>query len=418
MSEIIEKSGRSEIRAFGISKGNELNQFVKLLTNELAHLENNIVISSPQLITRDLDNQFVDLNDTVEIQLPAILRAKNYTDGDEVEIQDVKKSKYRVTLDKYLDVSVAFTTGELTAALEKGESSVIRSMTVAMRQGIDEYIANVIKNRTSGYYGVSGTTPNTIKHLTAMERMLNVENCPNENRVAVIDSFAKEEFLNLEEFKNMQYTGSTAGLFQSSMGSKFTLNMLTTNNVPIHEAGTYATNGVTHTVTRGANGKLEGSLLPYTPLTITEKSTTPVDGILKEGDIFKYEDATGKKYMGVVALDPDESEPTSTSGVITIKCVPAIPEGVVVTDTPLEFADKTTGGSVRNLVWQKSGVYACARPLRPYRNGQSISISSPENYPMRLSWGVDFKTKRTMLSMDMVLKGDVVRPELVKTMLG
>jgi hypothetical protein len=415
MRTVIEKSGNSIIQAENIEKGNELNQFVKLLTGEVAHLESNIVMSSPDLISRDLDDQFVDLMDTVEIQIPAVFEGRSFKDGDTITPQDTKKGKVAVTLDEIFDVTVEFSSKELTDAVEAGASTIIRSMTIALRQKIDTYFANVIKNRTSRWIGSAGSTPNAITDLTGAELMLNIVNAPDMDRNLVIDSYAKEKFLQLPEFKNLDVSGSTAGLINSNLGRKFTLNMFTTNNVPVHTAGTYATNGVAHVVTKTGVAKLDDHT-PVTLLTITETSApTPVDGLLVEGDIFTYVDNASKTRYGIIAETPAGA---SVAGVISVKVITDLPAGDAVTAKALVFADKTVGGSVRNLIWQKSGVVGVSRPIRPFPDKVSVSLYTPEGYPLRLTWGSDQLTKKNLLSLDTIVKGVVVRPELVKGMLG
>jgi hypothetical protein len=415
---VIKHTGISE-EEFEIKKGdkvvkaNELVQFEKLLAKEIAYLENNIVISSPELVERDLDSEFVELMDTVSIQVPAILEGKDFTFGDDIVIQDYKNGKINIVMDKFFDVSVKFTQRQLDQALEKGYSKVIRSMSVAIRQKLDTYTAERIKNRTSGFLGTSGTTPDAIGDITGSELLLNLENAPDENRAIVLDSYAKEKLIQLPEYKNLDMTGSTSGLFNSTLGKKFTLQHYSTNNVPTHVAGGFATLAATTyvaTCVLANNGLLSGSLIPYSVLTITESGGASVLKLLA-GDIAEFKDDAGNDIQAIVL----EDSVAAIAGVVSVKILAL---SVAVSAKALTFPDHTTGASVRNLIWQKTGVTVVARPIQPAEGMKSISMSTEEGYPLRLTYGYDIVKKEMTLSMDTAVKCEVVDTRVVKALLG
>lgn len=414
MDEIIK--GDTTIRYSQISKSNELNQFIKLLTDQIAQLENEIVISSPDLVTRDLDGQFVELNQEIDIETEAVLEGKDFTFGNNVVVQDYQKGLRKIIMDKFFDVTVKFTSNELTQAVEGKQVKVLESMRKALRQKIDTYVAGILKNRTTGFVGTAGTTPTALSTLTAVERMLAVSNAPDMNRNGVMDHYMKEKMLLLDEFKNMQYTGSTAGLVNASLGKKYTLDLYSTNNIPTHTAGTFATGDTTFAVTAdGANNSVNTERIPYSVLVITaEDGATSASKTLLEGDLLTYTDDNNVVRQGVVL----ENAVANGSGVITVKVSKPMPASTTVTAKALTFADHTAGASVRNLFWQKAGIQVVARPIQPYPDKLSISMKTTEGYPLRMSWGSDLNTKTTMLSMDCAVKGVVILPELITTALG
>ena len=191
MSMVIKKSGNTITKATGFDQTdreievvqkdgtikktitNDIVQMEKLLAREIGALESSIVISSGELVTRDLDTDFVDLEgDTVFIRKPATLTGQDFTIGEATVPQDYENSKIGIVMDEFIDVSITITQKEIMEMLESGRSSAISAMFRAMRQKIDNKTAIGIKNGVSGYMGSSGVTLSAITAITALERML------------------------------------------------------------------------------------------------------------------------------------------------------------------------------------------------------------------------------------------------------
>ena len=88
------------------------------------------------------------------------------------------------------------------------------------------------------------------------------------------------------------------------------------------------------------------------------------------------------------------------------------------TGTVAVFSAKNKTTTVKNLAIQKDCVLLAARPLAPYPDRVSVTITTPTGIPLRLSMGSTMNTKKTWISLDCLVKAIVLRPEGVTALLG
>jgi len=406
-SRVLDAQGAQEIE----KATNVINQFTKLLSQEMAHLENKIVLSSGDVVMRDLDGEFVEKNKTIEVTIPPVITPVSFTDGDTITPVNYAEQKRAVTLDVMYTADLAFSSDDLTQALERGYSPQIRSCVVGLRQIIDTYMAGIIYKGAYAYGGTSGTTPDGMDDIAGAELLLNLNKAPEENRHFVVDATAKSKLIQLDSFKNFSASGSTEGLRKSSMGEKYGFNMLSTNNIPTHTAGGYtALADVTGTVVVSNNSTMTDGT-PYSSIVLTSSAGTSTATLLV-GDLMTFENEAGVDQKAIVL----ETTASAISGVVTAKISPA--QTGATTANAVTFPDVTARSSVRNLAIQKGAVVLASRPLTPYPDKTSISISTPEGIPLRLTFDSNTLAKTTYISVDCLIKGVVVRPELLATWLG
>ena len=120
------------------------NEFIKpsvVAREALMVLENNLIMAN--LIHRDYSSEFVaGVGDTVTIRKPAKFVAHNFTGN--IIVQDATEGKEAVKLDHFRDVSFKVTSKEMTLDIRDFSKQLIEPAMMAVAQGVDEDILNVV----------------------------------------------------------------------------------------------------------------------------------------------------------------------------------------------------------------------------------------------------------------------------------
>ena len=164
----------------------------------------------------------------------------------------------------------------------------------------------------------------------------------------------------------------------------------------MHEAGTF-----TKIATPKVNAKAEAGAE-----TIAIKGGSGEETLVK-GDIFAI---NGQQY--VVKEDAKAS-----TGVVTVKVYPSVVEEIA-TDTDVTFIDKTSGGHVANLVFNKLAFAFVSRALALPVDGRDSYVISYKGLNLRVVYGYDMTTKKNMLSIDTIYGFAPLYPSLAAVVLG
>lgn len=370
---------------------NSLLSCKRIAREALPILKNNLVV--PALFRTDYSKEYVKQGDTIQVKKPAVFEAKDFT--DEVVIQEINQDKVLVKMDKIADVSVEITSKEMALDPVTFTEDVLEPAMIAIAEKINREGLEMYKH-IFRFLGTAGTTPSTIDAFADARVALNTAKAPLVNRYGVWDPFADGKFSVIPAILNAEKSGSTQALREGAIGRVQGLDNYMSQQVATHTAGTFtavATPLVNGAVAKGA-----------TQITMDGGNGAQT---LKAGDIFSI---AGNQY--VVTEDA-----TAVSGAITAKVYPAVVANIA-DNAPVVFPDKTAGGHVANMVFNKNAFAFVTRPLEKVAGGQDCYVVSYNGLNIRVTYGYDMKTKKNMLSMDTLYGFAALYPSLAAVVMG
>lgn len=372
---------------------NELLNCKKIARQALPILKENLVV--PALFRTDYSDEFANIGDEIQIKKPAIFEGKDFVDGNNVTIQEIKNKNARVKMDSIVDVSVEITSKELSLNDVEFERDVVEPAVVAIAEKINAKGLEMYK-KAFRHIGTSGTTPSTLDVFANARKELNIAKAPLKDRYGVWDPDADAKFSILEAICNAEKSGSTEALREGAIGRVQGLDNYMSQQVALHNAGTFtavASPKVNGTITKGA-------------------SVITMDGgqgteTIKEGDLFK---------IGLQSFVATE-DAKATSGAISVKVYPEVTENIA-DNADVVFADKTTGAHVANMVFNKNAFAFVTRPLALPADGRKAYVTHYNGLSLRVVYGYDQKTKKNMLSIDTLVGFAPLYPSLATVVLG
>lgn len=370
---------------------NKLLSCQRIAREALPILKNNLVI--PELFRTDYSKEYVKEGDTIQVKKPATFEAKDFV--DEVTIQEINQDKVLVKMDKIADVTTEITTKELTMDPVTFKDDVIEPAMIAIAEKINKEGLEMYKH-VYKTLGTSGQTPNSIDVIAAARGVLNKAKAPLKDRYAVWDPDADVKFSTIDAILHADKSGSTAALREGSIGKIQGLENFMSQQVAVHKAGTF-----TAVATPKVNTKA-----------VKENETIAIKGgeaseTLVAGDVFTI---NNKQYVVT-------ENAKANTGVITVKVYPTVVEDIDA-DAEVIFADKTSGGHVANLAFNKNAFAFVTRPLELPVGNQESYIISYNGLNLRVTYGYDMMKKKNLLSIDTIYGFAPLYPSLATRILG
>lgn len=370
---------------------NNLLSCKRIAREALPILKNNLVV--PELFRTDYSKEFVKQGDTIQVKKPAVFEAKDFE--DEITIQEINQKNVLVTMNKIADVSVEITSKEMALDPVTFNEDVLEPAMIALAEKINKEGLEMYKHIYKKI-GTAGTTPSTIETIASARGLLNKAKAPLANRYGVWDPDADVKFSTIEAILHAEKSGSTQALREGAIGRVQGLDNFMSQQVAVHKAGTF-----TAVSAPLVNGKIEKGATQIT-----------IDGgageeTLVKGDLLKI----GNQEFVVI------EDVTATSGAITAKVYPEV-TSEIADNTAVEFADKTAGAHVANMVFNKNAFAFVTRALEPAAGGQDSYTVSYNGLNIRVTYGYDMKTKKNMLSLDTIYGFAALYPSLAGVVMG
>lgn len=367
--------------------GNSFLTVQEIAREALVRLENNLVMR--QLVHTDFSNEFAKKGDTIKVKIPATFEANDF-EGT-ITTQDINEGEVPVTLDKIADVSVAVTSKELTLSIDDFGFQVVEGAMQALAQKIDHTLTGLYAD-IPYFYGTAGQTPNSLKDISGVRKILNNNKVPNVNRRLVFDPEAEAELIVLDAIVNAEKSGSTAALREASMGRILGFDTFMDQNVRTHIAGDYAAlTDVTATGEAGSN-------------TVTLESAAGTStGKLNKGDLLVI---NGQQYVVTEDTAP------AVSGTLTAKVYPNLKSAY--NGAPVTFV----GDHVANLAFHRNAFAFVNRPMALPSGGADGYVETYNGLSIRVTRGYDMKTKQETISFDILYGVKTIHPELAARLLG
>ena len=410
----METKVKKSYEAEQVLKANSIAEGTPLIAELAVKLESTLVVASPTVSKRNIDQNFGEKMDTIKIAVPKVSTAATHSDGGN-SATDFTQNYRNITLDTIYTVDHEFTAEQWNLLIRTGGSEVLDSMVHALSEKIETVSLQTYAQYAKSYAGTAGSTLSAYSTLLDGRKRMNIEKAPMNDRNAIFDSTAAAALLGLDQWDNVSIAGETPGLREASMGRRAGMNIWESQFVWDTTAnGTFENENQTMAITAdvsAVNSVDTTTGLPYTLAAITEVAVTSTAKVSKGAQCYLTDDEGDIHYC--VAI---EESAAAVSGVASVKLYPPLPADC--TGTVLVWAAKAKTTNVRNLIIQKDCVVIAAKPLEPYPDRFSISTSSMNGIPLRFSMGSTLNTKKIWCSLDCLIKPVVLRPEGITTIYG
>lgn len=368
------------------------NQFIEvkeIARQLLPRLIENLVF--PNLVYKDYSGDFVKGKGAkIQVKKPVAFKAEDFEQEKGTTPQDVVEDSVEVALDKFATVDVDFTSIQMVTNVDDLNRLFLEPAAVALAEKINADGLELYKD-IPYCVGTAGTTPSTLDDIADARKMLNINKVPIAGRVAIWDPEADANFTTIPAIVNAEKSGSTQALREGSIGRVMGLENYMAQGIKVHEAGSLAgTTGIKASAETNAG---------LDTITLSKDSLT---GNVKKGDIINI-----AKNNYVVTEDA-----TASTNSITVKLYPALKTKVTTTDTI-----KIEKGHTANLAFNPNAFAFVTRPLAA-PSGVEAYTTSYNGITLRVVKGYDMKTKKEMLSMDVLYGYKTMYPELATRILG
>ena len=198
-----------------------LIQVEQLADLALANLYESVAL--PQLVHRDYESDLTERGrgDTIQIRRPASFVAKDFE--TEIELQDATEGKIEISLKNIADVSFAITDKELTQDVASLEAQFIAPAMQALATKMNRVILDGLVAAAPAEVGTGSDTSRPFqlsnpKVLVDAGAKLDAALAPVTERVALIGTNTKADWLSNDYIVKAEKTGATEALRNGSIG--------------------------------------------------------------------------------------------------------------------------------------------------------------------------------------------------------
>jgi hypothetical protein len=350
-------------------------------------------------VNRDYDSTYKKAGDTIQVIKPARTSTVNGASSISGQYKEINESAVDVTLDTVRTVPFQVTSKQMALNVDDFTRQVIEPAVTAIAEYVNESIAQRYVD-IPYYVGTSGSTPSTLTDIANIRKKLNKNRCPNDMRSFVMDFDAEAKFIALDSLAEVDKAGTNSALRNAAIGRVYGMDLLADSGIQTHVAGGY-TALADVTITAGALGA--------TSVTLTSAAGASTAKLVK-GDIFSIDD-----YQFVVTADTD----AAVAGVVTASIYPALPKAFGdFTSAAVTFPDKTNGGHVANLAFNKNAFCFATAPLAPPRGGADSYTLVADGLSLRVVEDYDIDSDTNLWRMDILYTVKTLYPELATRVLG
>lgn len=349
------------------------------------------------LVNRQFDSTFKKAGSTIQVIKPARYSTADGSSTIASAYNDIDESAVEITLSNQRAVPFNLSSKELSLNVDDLQRQVIMPAAIALAEKVNADLA-ALYDDIPYYVGTSGTTPDALSDLAAINKMLNKNRAPRDGRAFLMDFDAEEKFLQLDSLVEVDKSGTNTALRNAALGRVYGMLLAADADIKTHTAGTY-TALADVTITAGASGA--------TSITLTSAAGTST-GTLKAGDLLKIDD-----YQFTVT-----AAATAAAGVATASIYPALPNAYGdFTSADVTFPDVSAKAHVANLAFQRDAFCFATAPLAPAEGAESFTVSY-DGLSLRVVRDYDIDTDANKWRMDILYGVKTLYPELAVRVLG
>lgn len=350
-------------------------------------LENNLVLGNK--VYKNYQDEFVSgVGDTIKIKKPTKGEVKDFKGS--TEDRDVEEENITLKIDRHKYDKIKLTTKELALSVSAFSEQFLVPMLREFAQTIDYDLATLAK-KVPYFVGTAGAAPGQISDLTNLGQVLDDNNVPESGRSLVINSAAKNNFLQLQTFHEADKLGSTDGLKNAALGKKLGFDIYSKQNMYRHKNGTLAVSGAPE-ISSDVEAGDSRIFVQDTTLTgtVTKGSRLEIDGA---------------QYIVT-------SDATASEDEIILNIYPSMPK-TMENGSPVTFLDDHNC----NLAFNSRAIALASAPLEPLW-GTDTAWASYNGIVIRISKSGSISNLSNYMVLDCVYAADLIQPELAAVLLG
>lgn len=161
----------------------------------LMFLKSNMVASG--LVKRDFESVIQDHGDIINVRRPNEFGMIRTQDGSNLETQDATGTKIQVPLDQWATVSFLINDGERSKSFANLVTEYLEPAAIALAKSVDRIVLGQVARLltyTAGELGAMDST-NAQEFLVDVDKVLNDNECPPDNRNLILSTNAKAQLL-------------------------------------------------------------------------------------------------------------------------------------------------------------------------------------------------------------------------------
>ncbi|PRQ11722.1 hypothetical protein C1Y63_04760 [Corynebacterium sp. 13CS0277] len=207
--------------------------------------EKSLVYGQASIVNSTYSGQVAQVGDTVHVGQIGAPTVRAYDANADLEIEDLTVTDATLTVDQ--GQYFAFRVEDVSALQAAGplKDPATRQASIALRDGVDRYLAGVLKKDAKTKLGavkvvdddpqrVGEGQQSAYKTLVKMAAALNQESVPTDGRFCVVGSGFYSALMMDPRFTRVDGSGTTEGLRNGIVGRALGMDILVSNNVPVN----------------------------------------------------------------------------------------------------------------------------------------------------------------------------------------
>jgi hypothetical protein len=356
-------------------------------------LENELVFGN--LVYRDLDDDVAPKGkgDTVTVKIPPSLVAEEFN-GSAITPLNLVEGSVSVVLDKILSVSTKLTSKELSLSVTDFNQLVTIPACKALARKVDQLIADLALDIP--YTQIITSTP-VVGDIAGLDRIMNQNKAPMENRNLVLDPIGNSRFITLDAFLHSEKRGDTDAVKNANLGRVLGFDAYMSQQVNSQVMGTWHKTNTLLTASAGA--------------TTGTYAAAGSGGTIKKGDLFTVAGITGTYVC--TALSTAESDGTGTIAFYPAMASAATGSTFVVSKVGMTAtAPYTAGTMVNSIAFHKLAFCLATRPLEAPLGGAQAAVINYNGLSIRVVYAYDIDSKTNIISFDILCGVKTLSKEL------
>lgn len=357
----------------------------------LMHLEDSLVITN--LCSKDTTSDFnktasgYAVGDTIRYKTRPVFEAKEF--ASTIDIQEIRESARPLQIEKHLDVSVDLTAKELALDFEGFSAQVVQPAAYALAEKVDKYVGTKILQGAG--LSVATSILSDAAGMAAARKDATYQQLSITGRYGLVNDTLEARLLGAAYFNTYNTRGTDGSdVFRDGvMGHAMGMDWFSSLNVP--ELVRTSGNGTSTTNNTGTTNLVGLKVLTIDALT----------GQINAGDRIRIAGVRRPLIAAAQALA------TATSITLVDPISEIIPDGAAVSVIGSGLTQTVQGAMFddRSL--------AIAFPILDLPQDVVASTMSSQGISVRVAKGYNMTTKKTTLSMDLLVGGFALDPRRI-----
>ncbi len=365
----------------------------------LRHLEDALVVIG--MCAKDVTSEYnvrpngYSVGDTVSFKTRPEYSVQEFSTS--ITTQDILESKRSLKIEKHYDVSVAITAKEMALDLESFSSQVIVPAAYALASKVEVYVASKI-SEACGLY-VSDTLLETAADMALARKAATIQQLNNE-RFGLVDLNLEATMLGKDYFSSAAAAGGSGErtLATALLGYKMGCNWYSSINFPT-PASAFTPGTMVCQTDNGTSGTQYNKIGDTSLIVDTQTASQSV----KVGD--RLQIAGVRRPLKVKTAIVDTTSTTEVELVDPISEV--IPDNAAVT-----VIGTTHNYTIQGAIFDSQSIAVAFPMLDAPADKPSVSVSN-NGVSIRVVTGYDMTTKKTTLSMDLLVGAFALDPRRI-----